>query len=123
MKSKKIYKIDPSTMKIVETYKKVKEITNNKDIYRVLNGEKYLLDDGFLYRREEDVVVNVDGTIINKLIADGKTDKIQKKYKYAIDLMKNNRNLKLIDLHRICNANGFKISYATYEKLKRLFLE
>ena len=119
MKSKKFYKIDPETMEIAGEYNKVSEITSDNHIYRVLNGEKYLYSDGYIYRKSMDVEVN-GNKVVDKLYVKDKRDKMEDKYSKVIELLKSG-NLSISEVCKLASMYGCKISEPTCRKLKREF--
>lgn len=123
MKAKKIYKIEPSTMKIVGEYSKVKDITSDVHIYRVLSGEKNVYDDGYIYRKDFDIEIDQNtGKVVDKLCAKTKDEKMYIKYDYVINLLKNT-SLSLSEICRESNLHGYKISEPTCRMLKEKYCE
>ena len=121
MKAKKIYKIEPSTMKIVGEYSKVKDITSDVHIYRVLSGEKNVYDDGYIYRKDFDIEIDQNtGKVVDKLCAKTKDEKMYIKYDYVINLLKNT-SLSLSEICRESNLHGCKISEPTCRMLKEKY--
>ena len=118
-KSKKYYKIDVSTMLIVGEYKKISEVTKDREIYRVINGERKVFKDGYMYRKVSDVLINKeDGTVTDLLGAKSKRDKKYKKYEYTINLL-NNSNYSIQEVCELSRSNGIKICEATCRKLQK----
>jgi len=118
-KNKVIYKIDPSTMQIVEILDKVSDITSDVTIYRVLKGQNPTYKDGYIYRWNKDVKVSDDEKTIleDKITVNNRENRDKKKYWKAIDLLKSGE-YSIIGVVRICNENGFKISEETVKRLK-----
>ena len=121
MKSKCIYKIDYSTMSIVDKFKKISDITSDKNIYRVLRGEKVVYDDGYMYRKDCDIEIDQNtGKVVDKLRAKTKDEKKYMKYEYVINLLKNT-SLSLSEICRESNLHGCKISEPTCRELKQKY--
>ena len=121
MKSKCIYKIDYSTMSIVDEFKKISDITSDKNIYRVLRGEKVVYDDGYMYRKDCDIEIDQNtGKVVDKLCAKTKDEKMYIKYDYVINLLKNT-TLSLSEICRESNLHGCKISEPTCRMLKEKY--
>lgn len=118
-KSKKYYKIDVSTMLIVNEYKKINEVTKDREIYRVINGEKKVFKDGYMYRKVSDVLINKeDGTVTDLLSAKSKMDKKYDKYEYTINLL-NNSDLSISEICVMSRKQGIKICEATCRRLQK----
>lgn len=121
-KSKKIFKIDLSSMKIIEEYSKVTDIDGiqNNDIYKVLSGKKEKYKDGYLYRREEDIIIENDIVISDRLRNKTKREKMYDKYENVIKIIEMS-NLKISELCKLCESYGYKISEPTCRLLKKEF--
>lgn len=119
IKDKKIYKINVTTMTVVDTYDKVSNITSDRDIYRVLNGNKQIFKDGYMYRKACDITINNETGIVTDLLsAKSKKDKIYNKYEYTINLL-NNSNYTIPEICELSKKQGIKVCEATCRKLKK----
>ena len=118
-KDKKIYKINVSSMSIIATYNKVSDITPDRDIYRVINGNKQIFKDGYMYRKACDITINNETGIVTDLLsAKSKRDKIYDKYEYTINLL-NNSNYTIQEICELSKKQGIKVCEATCRKLKK----
>lgn len=116
---KKIYKINPTTMLITDTYNKVSDITSDRDIYRVINGNKQIFKDGYMYRKACDITINNEtGVVTDLLSAKSKRDKAYNKYEYTINLL-NNSNYSISEICELSRKQGIKVCEATCRKLKK----
>ena len=122
MKSKKIFKIELPSMKIIKEYSKVNEIEGIQinDIYKVLNGKKEKCKDGYLYRREEDIIIENNIVISDRLRYKTKREKMYDKYENVIKIIQMS-NLKIPELCKLCESYGYKISEPTCRLLKKEF--
>lgn len=118
----KIYKIDNNTNRIIQVYNSVSSITTDVSIYRVLNGKKLLYKDGYKYRKEKDIIVNEDSSIVIKdnIHVDDKHEKMLKKYSFAIELIQKG-TVTNKDICRICKCYGINLSEPTCKKLRDEF--
>lgn len=121
MKANKIYRIDPSTMRIVGEYGKVKDITSDVHIYRVLSGERRVYDDGYMYRKDFDVILDKQtGIVTDKLNSKTKDERQYLKYDFVIDLLKHT-DYSIAEICRQARSHGIKISEPTCRLLKRKY--
>jgi len=121
MKNNRIYKIDPVNMRVVSEYNNIKEITDKVWIYKVINGERNVFSDGYIYRREEDVYIDKEsGRVSDKIHRLDKNDKMEIKYARVIELLKAS-NLRIPEICELCKQYGIKISEPTCRKLRNKF--
>ena len=119
IKDKKIYKINISTMSIVSVYNKVTDITQDRTIYRVLNGSRQTFKDGYMYRKSSDISIDKQtGVVTDLLPSKSKRDKTYDKYEYTINLL-NNSNYTIPEICKMSRKQGIKVCEATCRKLKK----
>ena len=115
----KILCIDPDSKKVVCCYGSVSEIPSacgSTSIYRVLNGEKELHSDGYLYRRVSDVVLDGDIVVTDRLACNGRSARRSKKYAKVLDLLREGYGAR--GVVRICASKGIKVSENTVRRLR-----
>ena len=118
----KIYKINPSDMTVVHVYDKVSDITTDKHIYRVINGQQYKYTDGFIYRKKTDITIdqsNNNLVIYDKYQPLNNNQKIYSKYPYTISLLKTT-DYPITQICMMAKQHGEPISEPTCRKLKKL---
>ena len=86
----------------------------------VLNGKKEKCKDGYLYRREEDIIIENNIVISDRLRYKTKREKMYDKYENVIKIIQMS-NLKIPELCKLCESYGYKISEPTCRLLKKEF--
>ena len=119
----KIYKINPLDMTVVHVYDKVSDITTDKHIYRVINGQQYKYTDGFIYRKKTDITINQsDNNLVityDKYQPVNNENKIYGKYPYTTSLLKTT-DYTITQICMMAKQHGESISEPTCRKLKKL---
>ena len=124
----KIYQINPIDNKIIAVFNKVSEIPNHdKHIYRVITGEQKTFKDGYIYRKQKDVIIDNEnpGTISVDKLQEAKqtehSEKLYQKYKVPIELLRNNQDYTFKQIIELSKQLGITISEPTLRKLKNMY--